>query len=168
MPANPHKAPQVAVLLPSSVKVCRDMRRGILRYVHRHGPWGLHILEGRDGEQKLTRMKEWGCTGVIIRPGSPELDNIVLKTGVPTVLIEDPKGFYISKFNKRKNYSVVQSDTEAIGRLAAGYFMERKFENYAFVGEIHGLAWSVKRGQAFAKHLAESGFKCHISLAIIG
>ena len=161
MSRTPHKTPQVAVLLPSSVKICRDIRRGILKYVHQHGPWGLHILEGRDGEQKLTNMREWGCTGIIIRPGSPELDNIVLKTGVPTVLVEDPKGIFLSKFSPRDKYSVIQSNTEAIGRMAASYFLERGFKNFAYVGEIHGMEWSVKRGDAFIEAIKKEGFSCH-------
>ena len=161
MPRTQHKNPQVAVLLPSSVKICRDLRRGILKYVHQHGPWGLHIIEGRDGEQKLINMKEWGCTGVIMRPGSPELDNIVLKTGLPTVLVEDPKGIFRSKFPSTDNYSVIQSNTEAIGRMAAAYFLERGFKDFAYVGEIHGMEWSIKRGDAFVQAVEEAGFSCH-------
>ena len=156
-----NRIPQVALLLPSSVKVCRDIRRGILKYVHQHGPWGLHILEGGDGEEKLTNMKEWGCTGIIIRPGSPELDDIVLKTGLPTILVEDPKGVFLKKFPACNTNSVIQSDTEAIGRMGASYFLERKFKDFAYVGEVHGMEWSVKRGDAFVETIQKAGFFCH-------
>jgi LacI family transcriptional regulator len=162
MSRAPHKNPQVAVLLPSSVKVCRDMRRGILRYVHDHGPWGLHILEGRDGEQKLIHMKEWGCTGIIGRPYTPELVDVALHAKVPMILMEDPQGNFLRNNHPLARHSIVQSDTEAIGRLAADYFIERKFQNFAYVGEVHGLHWSTKRGEAFASSTAQAGFACHI------
>ena len=45
--------PQVALLLPTSIKTCRELLRGILQFVHLHGPWAVHIIEGREGEQKL-------------------------------------------------------------------------------------------------------------------
>ncbi len=160
-PSN-RRTPQVAVLLPSSVKVCRDMRRGILRYVHRHGPWGLHILEGRDGEQKLFHMKEWGCTGIIGRPDSDGMQRMVQNAHVPVILMEDPKGEFLNKSHPLHRHSIVQSDTEAIGQLAAEYFIKNSFQNFAFVGEINNLWWSVKRGRAFAKRLTECGHHCHI------
>ncbi|MFO7936384.1 MAG: DNA-binding transcriptional regulator [Kiritimatiellia bacterium] len=161
MPHRKHsRAPQVAVLLPSSVKICRDIRRGILRYVHQHGPWGLHILEGRDGEQKLTNMKKWGCTGIIIRPGSPELDSIIMRTSVPAVLVEDPNGLFLSEFPPNNNYSVLRSDTQAIGNMAAAYFLKNGFKNFAYVGEIHGIDWSLKRGDTFVAAIEKAGYSC--------
>jgi len=155
-----NSTPQVAVLLPTSVKVCRDMRRGILQYVQRHGPWGLHILEGRQGEQKLIRMAEWGCTGIIGRLYTPELAKAALNANVP-VIIMDPAPDLLRPGQPLARHSVVRSDTAAVGRLAARHFLERKFTHYAYVGEVHGLAWSVTRGEAFAQTIREAGFRCH-------
>jgi LacI family transcriptional regulator len=155
-----NKTPQVAVLLPTSVKVCRDMRRGILQYVHRHGPWGLHILEGRQGEQKLIRMKDWGCTGIIGRLYTPELVKVALTADVPVIII-DPSPDLLRPGQPFAKHSAVRSDTAAVGRLAAHYFLERKFVHYAYVGEVHGLAWSVTRGEAFADTVRAAGFACH-------
>jgi LacI family transcriptional regulator len=153
--------PQVAVLLPTSVKVCRDMRRGILQYVHRHGPWGLHILEGRQGEQKLIRMKEWGCTGIIGRLYTPELVEVALRADVPLIIM-DPKDEFQCPGHPLARHSIVRSDTAAIGRMAADYFLSRKFTHYAYVGEVHGLGWSATRGEAFAETIRAAGFACHI------
>ena len=114
--------PQVAVLLPTSVKVSRDMRRGILQYVRRHGPWGLHIIEGRQGEQKLIRMNEWGCTGIIGRLHTQELVEAAARAKVPQVLV-DPEERRLPKGHPIHRHSVVRSDTAAVGRLAAAYFL---------------------------------------------
>jgi LacI family transcriptional regulator len=154
------KKPQVALVLPTSVKVCRDMRRGVLQYVHRHGPWGLHILEGRQGEQKLVHMKEWGCTGIIGRLYTPELKEIALTARVPMIIM-DPSPALARPGGPLARHSIVHSDTAAVGRIAAAYFLERKFTNFAYVGEVHGLEWSVLRGRAFADEVARAGFACH-------
>lgn len=156
-----NKMPQVAVLLPTSVKVCRDMRRGVLQYVYRHGPWGLHILEGREGEQKLVRMREWGCTGIIGRLYTPELAKAVLAAHVPLVIMDPPPKLLTSGQPLARN-SLVRSDTAAVGRMAAEYFISRKFIHYAYVGEVHGLEWSVTRGEAFAETVRTRGFDCHL------
>lgn len=151
--------PQVAVLLPTSMKVCRDMRRGVLQYAYRHGPWGLHIIEGREGEQKLIRMREWGCTGVIGRLYTPELAQAALAARVPLVVMEP--GGRMPHPNPTARYSSVRCDTAAVGRTAAEYFLERKFTQFAYVGEVHGVEWSVSRGEGFAEAVRAAGFECH-------
>ena len=153
--------PQVAVLLPTSVKICRDMRRGVLQYAYRHGPWGLHLIEGREGEQKLIRMKEWGCTGIIGRLYTPELAKAALGARLPLVVM-DPPSSLLRPGQPLARHSVVKSDTAAVGRMAAEYFLARKFVNFAYVGEVHGLEWSVTRGAAFADAVREAGFPCHL------
>jgi LacI family transcriptional regulator len=155
------KKPQVALLLPTSVKVCRDMRRGVLQYVHRHGPWGLHILEGRQGEQKLIRLKEWGCTGIIGRLYTPELAEAAFAAKVPMIIM-DPSPDLLRPGQPLTKQNVVRSDTAAVGRMAARYFLERKFTHFAYVGEVHGQAWSETRGQAFADVVRSAGFACHV------
>lgn len=155
------KIPQVAVLLPTSVKVSRDMRRGILQYVYRHGPWGLHIIEGRRGEQKLVRMEEWGCTGIIGRLYTPELVRVASRVDIPQVLVE-PEGLSLRSNHSLARHSIVRSDTAAVGRMAADYFLNRKFVHYAYVGEVQGVGWSVKRGEAFAAVVRKAGFDCHV------
>jgi len=153
--------PQVAVLLPTSFKVSRDMRRGVLQYARRYGPWGLHIIEGRRGEQKLIRMNEWGCTGIIGRLYTPELVEIAARAKVPQVLV-DSEERRLAKSHPIHRHSVVRSDTAAVGRLAATYFLERRFVHYAYVGEVQGLMWSVRRGEAYARAVREAGFECRI------
>jgi len=161
MPRVLNSIPQVAVLLPTSVKVSRDMRRGILQYVHRHGPWGLHILEGRQGEQKLVRMRDWGCTGIFGRLYTEELVGIALDAHLPMVIMDPPDAF-TQPGHPLARHSIVRSDTAAVGRMAAEYFLNLKFTHYAYVGEVHGIWWSEKRGEAFAETIRAAGFGCHI------
>jgi len=62
--------PRVLLIFPTSIMICRRMLNGILRYAHQHGPWELHIVEDRAGEQKLRQSKAWGGSPVCrIRTG---------------------------------------------------------------------------------------------------
>ncbi len=155
------KIPQVAVILYSSFKVVRDLRRGILKYARQHGPWCLHIIEGRPDEQKLLRMKEWGCTGIIGRLYTPELTEAVIAANLPTVIFEPPIELCEQNSPLAKQ-GLIRSDSPAIGRMAAEHFLELRFTHFAYVGEIHGLDWSISRGQAFADALRRAGFDCLI------
>jgi LacI family transcriptional regulator len=53
-------------------------------------------------------------------------------------------------------------DSFACGRLAAEHFLERHYTSFAFVGEPHGLYWSVEREQGFKETLARAGRSCHV------
>ncbi|OQC25376.1 MAG: Xylose operon regulatory protein [Verrucomicrobia bacterium ADurb.Bin070] len=74
----------------------------------------------------------------------------------------DPEERRLPKGHPIHRHSVVRSDTAAVGRLAAAYFLERRFVHYAYVGEVQGFMWSVRRGEAFARAVREAGFECRI------
>ena len=57
-------------------------------------------------------------------------------------------------------FSEVRADSFAAGKMAAEYFLEKRFENFAFVGEIRRENWSEQLGQGFADRLAETGKNC--------
>lgn len=155
--------PQVAVLLPTSFKVCRDMRRGILKYVHSHGPWCLHLVEGRAGEQSLAGIHDWGCTGLIGRLMTPAQVAIVRSLRIPTVLV-DPQNTRISAAYRTllARSALVSCDTEAVGRLAADHFLSKHFTHFAYIDEAHRIGWSVRRGMSFAKAVEKAGFSCAV------
>lgn len=155
------KIPQVAVILYSSFKVVRDLRRGILKYARQHGPWCLHITEGRPDEQKLLLFREWGCTGIIGRLYTSELTQAVIAAKLPTVVFE-PSTELCGAGGPLARYSMIRSDNPAIGRMAADHFLNLGFKHFAYVGEIHGFDWSVSRGHAFAGALRRAGFNCSV------
>ena len=74
-----------SLLLPTSVKTCRELLRGILQYVHFHGPWNVHLIEGREGEQKMLHPETWGCTGVIGSLNGLAPARRLLASRVPTI-----------------------------------------------------------------------------------
>lgn len=157
--------PRVLLLFPTSIMACRWMLRGILRYVHSRGPWELHIIEDREGEQKLRQVQTWGVTGMIGYVHNKAHADAVLAAGVPAVIV-DPLKEYLVPSNLLSRFSRVACDSHEIGRVAADYFLDRQHTNFAFVGEINDIHWSRDRAEAFAARVAEAGFACHIYPAL--
>lgn len=151
--------PQVALLLPTSIKTCRELLRGILQFVHLHGPWAVHIIEGRDGEQKLFRPAAWGCTGIIVDLSDRHYAARLLAANVPTI-ITNPSDEVLDPKNPLSRLSRVVCDNRPIGKCAAEYFLERKFRFFAFVGQVNDASWSEERRITFCKRLAQDGFPC--------
>ncbi len=153
--------PKVLLLFPTSILICRRMLNGILRYVHQYGPWELHIIEDREGEQKLKNIHSWGVTGIIGYVHNKSHAQAVLEAKVPCVIV-DPRKEYLSKDNPLSELSRLSCDSFEIGQVAADYFLERRYNNFAFVGEINDIHWSRDRSVAFVNRLAEYGYTCHI------
>jgi len=160
MTRNLSAIPQVALLFETNEQAHRDILRGVLRYERINGPWSLHVTEGRTGEQRLLAMKKWGGTGIIGVIQNRAYADAVLAAHAPAVLI-DPVDESALPQGLLARHSVLASDLHAIGELAADYFLERKFTNFAFVGEIHAINWSRERGAAFAERIKQAGFTCH-------
>ena len=161
MERNLSRIPQVALLFETNEQAHRDILRGVLRYERVSGPWSLHVAEGRAGEQRLLAMKAWGGAGIIGVIQNRAYAEAVLAARVPAVLV-DPMDEARLPQGLLARYSVLASDQQAIGRLAAEHFLERKFAHFAFVGEIHGINWSRDRGAAFAEHVRRAGFGCAV------
>ena len=116
--------PQVALLLPTSVKTCRELLRGILKFIHLHGPWAVHIIEGREGEQKLLHPAEWGYTGLIGELTDRSYAAHLLAAHVPTI-ITDPMDEVLDPGDPLSRLSRIVCENRPIGQHAADYFWER-------------------------------------------
>lgn len=159
MSANLSSIPNVALLFETNEQAHRDILSGVLRYERAHGPWSLHVAEGRAGEQRVSALTACGGAGVIGVIQNRAYAEAVLAAGVPAVLI-DPIDASALPPGLLERHSVLASDQEAIGRTAAEYFLERRFRHFAYVGAVHGINWSEARGRAFAAHVARAGFRC--------
>jgi len=153
--------PHVALCLPTSIKACRELLRGILQFVHLHGPWAVYLIDERTVKQKLFDLAAWGCTGMIVDMRDRHQAERLLSTHVPTILSHVPDELIASR-HPLSRLSRFQCDNTPIGSHAADYFIERKFCHFAFVGEINEAAWSLDRRNAFCLRLKSAGFGCDI------
>jgi len=154
------RLPQVALRLPTSVKTCRELLRGILQFVHLHGPWGVHIIEGREGEQRLARPEAWGYTGIIADPDAA-CPKSLLSAKIPTILT-NPSDAALNPKNPLSRLCRVVCDNPPIGRHAAEYFLAHQFRHFAFVGQVGDVSWSEARRITFNARLAQGGFGCTV------
>ena len=153
--------PQVAVLLPLTLKGHLDIFGGILQYVRLHGPWRLYRMEGRPGEQKLLDLKQWGCTGIITGPCAPAEAKLLSRTRVPVVVFEPSPEMRVAP-HPLANRSFLAFDSYGAGQQAARFFLDRHYTRFAFVGETHGLYWSQERGKGFGDAVEASGATCAV------
>ncbi len=171
MKTEPHKLellhrslPQVAIVLQMSLKVCRDMFDGIMEFERLYGPWRLHVIEGRHGEQNIVRMRNSKERfGIIAFSESRENIDIVRKARSPSVLI-DPSEEDCSIFNGRNGhlFGVVRCQTYSVGEMGARYFLERQFNHFAWVGDVQEFKWSIGRREGFIDTIRNAGFDCQV------
>lgn len=151
----PGATPKVAILFSLGLEGERLMCRGIIDYARRNGPWRLHLLEGRPGGQRLDLAFE-RFDGVISAGGDEKANAAIRRIGIPFVLMEPEPALRDSGGASPIPY--VAGDNRAIGALAAGYYMDRGYKSFAFVGAARGEYWSEERRAGFAAALARRGF----------
>lgn len=148
----PQPRPRVALLVETSNNYGRALLEGISRFIHTHHPWAV-FLELRDlSSTNPLWLDGWDGDGVISRFTTPELADVLARTGVPTIDLTD-------RFGPSDRFPQVWSDNDAIGKLVADHFIERGFRNFAACG-FTGEHWSRERCAGFARAVRAAGFEC--------
>lgn len=152
------KIPQIAVMLPPSVKVCRDMRKGVLRYVRTHGPWSLHMIDDRSAHHRLSDETTL-YAGLIVKPNSAEEMWLASALPMPKVFVDPPQsGLRPADVRCLAASSQVCCDTAEVGRAAARHFLASGHRHFAYAGARSSDPWSVERGRAFADEVRGASF----------
>jgi LacI family transcriptional regulator len=140
------------------MKTHRLLLSGILKFVHLHVPWLVHIEEGRYGEYRLRHLGEWGCTGIIsCDPATATaLAAFSRRTKTPMVVQTDDFKMPRSPFI----IGNIRCDNVALAEAAAAYYLRAGFRRFAYVGEINHMVWSRERGSVFARKVQEAGYEC--------
>lgn len=153
--------PQVAVLLETSHGVSRAMLQGIFDYVRVCGPWSLNVIEGGANDQRLPDTRLWKGDGIIARVPNTAVAKAILSSRLPAVLF-NPSDTYLNPAHPLSRYSRIQFDSEAIGTLAAEFFLSRTPRRIAFVGAASDNNWSRWRQEAFTRRLETAGVPCSV------
>ncbi len=162
MPTTLKRIPRVMVIQETSVQPGRDKLRGIFNYAHLYGPWHLHLVQGRSGEQKPTTSTDWkGYDGILAGQMMFELSDLLKRTRTPIVLI-DPLDEALKPGSPFSKLSCTLDDSDRVGRAGADYFLERDYLHFAYVGEPLNRNWSVLRGESFKLRVLEAGQTCHL------
>jgi LacI family transcriptional regulator len=141
--------PRVIVIAGTAFSYGRGLLRGIARYSHLHGPWSFFSERG-EPEKILPYLKNWKPNGIITYIFDEEHINSFIPKGLPAVVI--------GSNDEIPGYPNVLGDQENHSKMAADYFLNAGFQNFAYCG-FSNLEWSKLRGRYFAERLKEAGFE---------
>ncbi len=157
------ETPQVAILTSTITQCVRTLLAGVLQYAQERGHWRIDQRETQPRIRPLRSLTAAGCTGIVAADHhSVREARLIAGAGVPIVVLLQPHPMRQPAYPLFP-YSCVLWDSAAVGRMAARYFLERHYANFAFVGDTHAETyWSLERGQGFREVLHAAGqADCH-------
>lgn len=154
---------RILVSIPTGSHTQRRKLEGLLRYAReRHGDnWHIQLDLGGFVRQKLKRLADWNCDGIVAYIDDPSTRHQFLSARLPTVLIE-PFLSPDSKITSPANTVTFVNDHAREGRTAAEYFLSRQFKSFAYVGTPEETPWSALREQGYVARLREEGLSCTV------
>lgn len=143
------RLPRIILMIEPLGEYVQGLLRGIVRYSNTKGPWSFYREPGKH-EGVLPQLSLEEADGIFARIPNTARARKKLPGDVPIIIIGYRET--ISSFPQ------ILGDYEAIGEMAAKYFTDRGFRNFAFCGfdEMH---WSRERAQSFGKCLKRYGYK---------
>lgn len=137
----------------------RDIQRGIFEYIDQAGvDWDLHVIPNAEASPILDEALSSptaGASGIILTEAlDPAVMDALTASAIPLAVI----GLRHAKLERRtRSVAFVRNDNQAIGRLAAEYFLSLgKFNSYAFV-PARSRFWSDERQAGFSEALEKAG-----------
>ena len=149
--------PRVAVLIEASNAYARGLLKGIHRYVQEEGNWAIFLPEHGRGDPPLDALARWAGNGAIVRIETPAIalavETLLATRRIPMV--------DVSAAGLVPDLPCVETDDDAIGRVAAKHFLDRDFQHYAYLGDGR-FRWSENRRQAFVAAVKAAGHKVDV------
>lgn len=141
--------PPVGLLLPTNLHYGREVLFGIFDYVRQHRPW--RYVTGGLGSEDASLPSHVPLSVVVGMVTAGKLLQSLKKRGIPVV--------NVSERHSGVGTARVLPDNEAAGRLAAEYFLNKKFTHFAYTG-CEDFAFARLRHIGFEERLREAGFSC--------
>ena len=125
-----------------------------MQYVRTHDFWHLFV-EPRGVEEFLELPRNWQGDGIIARVGNLRMARSLHARSLPVV--------NISAINlpEAPEFPRVNTDVADTAKIAAKYFAERGFRNYAYLS-LRGLEYAVRQQTAFVSAVTKMGCRCAI------
>jgi LacI family transcriptional regulator len=129
----------VALLIETSGSYGRGLLRGVSKYNRERGGWSTYFHPHGLGDPPPPWMKNWHGDGILARIDTPEIAQLLLKSGVPVVNLRGTVA--------ELPFPYVGPDHDQIAKLAAEHLMERGLD---------------ERGVTFAEAVRQSGGNCEV------
>jgi len=140
-------APQVALIIETSVIYGRRMLAGVARYLRSHHRWSVFIEQHELGTPPPTWLTSGHWDGILSRPTDHAMARLFDRMNVPVVDLND--------LYENLDLPWVGSDHVGIGTMGASHLLERGFRNFAFCGFANEL-WSMQRFNGFRTGVPQS------------
>jgi LacI family transcriptional regulator len=144
--------PRVILLIPAVQEYDRALRRGIIDYAERHGPWTFHedapdYLGSLTSRQRLRNMRRWNANGILVGYGRwAEIKSLRL----PAVVAMGTRRL------DENHFQIVTADRD-IGQMGASSFLGLGLRHFAYCG-LEGLKFSDDRSVGFIQKLRDAGY----------
>ncbi len=137
-----------------AVRVCGiasyewEILAGVRRFAHTQNDWC--VIPGPSRPEHISSM---GVSGIITSMADPVLGPQYQQTGVPLVNVVSPIA--------SETISSVWLDNEAVGRMAAQFFLERGFNRVVSLSHPeHELSWQYQRHRSFVTTCRSNAIDC--------
>lgn len=156
-------ARKVILLLDSSRSFNRGLLGGLSRYARLHGPWSLDMNFWNTYDIGLPHIARWQGEGIFAAGiYSKESAKKILESGLPAITVEDELADHLPAHTENSNgIATIRTDSQAAGRIAAEYLLERGLRHFAFCG-VPNKSWSQQRKEGFRRRIQQAKLKCHI------
>lgn len=157
--------PHVIVVLDTAFD--RNFRRGILRYMKLHGPYGIEFSSESDLRARLdspSASADFANTGIIGHIWGEALFARLASMEMPVSFISGAHRPYTEAMSRNRCSSCI-TDERTASRLAADFLAARKcYASYGFVGYIFRLdaGWSQLRMNYFKEALSKAERTCEV------
>ena len=145
--------PKVAILIETSNSYARGLMRGIVAYMREHRPWSIYMSETNRGDRLPVWLGQWDGDGAIARIENKPIARAMASLSIPVV--------DVSAARLIPSLPWVETDDEAIARLAAEHLLERGLRQFGFCGDEQ-FNWSKWRAESFAHLIGEAGHPCSV------
>jgi LacI family transcriptional regulator len=145
----------VALLIETSGSYGRGLLRGVSKYNRERGGWSTYFHPHGLGDPPPPWMTRWRGDGILARIDTPEIAQLLLKSGVPVVNLRGTVG--------ELPFPYVGPDHDQIAKMGAEHLLERGLKNFAFCGRPAGIHPGLdERGASFAQVVREAGAHCDV------
>jgi len=143
---------KILLLIDYSSEFSRGLLKGIIHYSKDFGPWTFYrlppfykILYGKEGV--IEWAKVWKADAIIAQ-WDMEGRSLLKELNIPVIL---------QNYKERSSYfSNLTGDYCATGVMAAKFFSQKGFRNFAFYGN-KGVVWSKERAEGYRQEIEKIG-----------
>ena len=127
----------------------RSFVEGVSKFAAQQKDWKLRALQQETATNEALRK----CDGVIMRAFGDSLDKFAASSGIPVVDVNCETDY--------PHLAQISVDESACGKMAAEFFLSRRYPNFGFCG-ISSARYSDSLRDAFCKALHKAGFPTNV------